>query len=172
MHSKKLVNLGASYKAPVDSQVKRTGVIKINYTFQKTHRDDRPYLNVRVFGKMYRALLDSGASHTVIGQDGMEILDRFPAYMKPVNNRWVETADAGKHKIQGYMIAPITLEGRTRDIKMFVVPSLKQSIILGIDFWEKMQLVADIYNKTWEFTPGNVKINSVEVGEVCKLKNI
>lgn len=113
---------------------------------------------------MYRALLDSGASHTVIGQDGMEILDRFPAYMKPVNNRWVETADAGKHKIQGYMIAPITLEGRTRDIKMFVVPSLKQSIILGIDFWEKMQLVADIYNKTWEFTPGNVKINSVEVG--------
>lgn len=156
MRSKKRVKLGADCQEEVDSQIKEAESIKIHYAFQTAHLDDRPYLDVRVYGKLYRALLDSGASNTVLGLGGMEIIDRFPANLKPLDNRWIETADAGKHKIKGYLIAPVTLEGRTKDIKIYVVPSIKQSLILGIDFWEKMQVVADVHNKTWEFSPGRV----------------
>lgn len=46
-----------------------------------------------------------------------------------------------KHPVSGYVHLPITLEGRTRRLPVVVVPSLKQSLILGIDFWNEMQII-------------------------------
>lgn len=98
-------------------------------------------------------MLDSGASNTIIGSDAMWILDDFPAELKNCKPTFLETADCSKHKITGQVIVPITLQGRTRDIAVLVVPSIKQSLILGIDFWDRMQIVTDVHNKTWEFSP-------------------
>lgn len=162
MFAKKRVGLGASLRNQDDSQVKQTKNIFIDFSLHSRRDDPRPYLDVRIFGKRIRALLDSGASHTVLGQKGMWMLEKFPIQVKPTPNRWVETADSEKHSIQGSIIAQITLEDRTRNFEIFIVPSLSQSLILGIDFWEEMQLVTDISNKTWEFAPSKLRIASLE----------
>lgn len=135
--------------------------IKINYILYSKSGDPRPYLEVRVFGKTIRALLDSGASHSVLGKEGLWILERFPAKLKPIENKYVETADGQKHMIEGIVDLPVTLEARTRNLGVIVVPSLNQSLILGIDFWNLMQIVTDIYNRTWEFAPTKVGLASI-----------
>lgn len=153
--------MGASNEEVTDSQdvIK---AIKINYTIDCEGKDRRPYLNVYIFGRPFKALLDSGASNTIIGEDGMWIVNQFPAKLKEYGAKYVETADQRKHKILGRIVVPVTLEGRTREISVLVVPSLKQSLILGIDFWERMQIVTNLYNKTWEFAP---TLMSIEVKE-------
>lgn len=123
--------------------------------------DNRPYLDVRIFGTKIRALLDSGASNTFIGQEGLKLLKRFPAKLVPIQNKWVATADSKKHRMEGYVFVPVTLEGRTRELCVFVVPTLQNTLILGIDFWDKMQIVTDVHNKTWEFSPTTTQLASL-----------
>lgn len=136
--------------------------VNINFVFEPNVGDNRPHLKVRIFGKMINALLDSGASQSVLGGPGLWVLDKFPTLLKPIPNRWVETADAKRHTIKGCMKIPITLEGRTKNIDVYVVPALKQTLILGIDFWTEMQLVTDLSNRTWEFSPSRLTIYSLQ----------
>lgn len=114
--------------------------------------DSRPYLSVRIFGKEIKALLDSGATKTILGREGMWILDRCPARLHKTSGKYVETADAMKHEIGGMVDLAITLKGRTEQLTVLVVPALKHNLILGIDFWESMNIVADFSNKEWHFT--------------------
>jgi hypothetical protein len=151
---KKRVRRGVSEESPVNSQVNEMNILKINYMLATQENDSRPYLDIRVFGAKLRSLLDSGASRTILGKQGLWIVNKFPARLKPLKQNFVETADLSRHIIEGEVILPITLEDRTKFIPVLVVPSLNQSLILGVDFWEKMQLVTDLHNKTWEFTPG------------------
>lgn len=143
-------------------------VIKINYLLKSKMSDNRPYLDVRIFGKSFRVLLDSGASHTVLGKEGLWLMDKFPIRLRHTTGRLVETADGNKHQVSGYVNLPITLEGRTRNLNVIVVPSLGQALILGVDFWDKMQILTDIHNRTWEFAPTNGRIESVLVREGIK----
>lgn len=160
---KKRVRLGANIVEQVDSRGNQEEIIKLNYLFKTQEDDRRPYLDVRIFGASLRALLDSGASHTVLGEAGLWIMDKFPARLKTTPKRWVETADSNRHEIKGFIELPITLEGRTKSLRVLVVPSLKQNLILGIDFWEKMQLVADVHHRSWDFASSSSRIASLEI---------
>lgn len=137
----------------------------MDYLIQSTVGDSRPYLDIRIFGKKVRALLDSGASHTVVGDEGLKLLENLPVNIIPANGRWIETADSNKHVVTGHATVPITLEGRTRDLSVLLVPSLKQAVILGVDFWGRMQIVIDIHNKTWEFSPGKTQLATLNFQE-------
>lgn len=92
----------------------------------------------------------------------MYLVKNVPSQIKELDNRWMITADASRHPIQGQMVVPITLEGRTRDMLVLIVPSLKYNLILGVDFWNVMQLVMDISNKTWQFAPSNPMVAALE----------
>lgn len=108
-----------------------------------------------------RALLDSGASQTILGHEGMWAVKKFPNLLKPLSDKWIETADSQKHAIEGSMKAQITLAGRTREINILVVPTLGHSLILGINFWSEMQIVTDFHRKTWDFSSTNPKLASI-----------
>lgn len=137
-----------------------SNTLRVDFLLKDNGGDHRPHLDVRIFGKPFRALLDSGASHTVLGQDGLWILEKFPAKLKVVKNKWVKTASGTKHTIDGFVNLPMTLEGRTRYLDVMVVKELQHSLILGIDFWDTMQIVTDLHNKTWEFTPTKAQLSS------------
>lgn len=79
--SKKLVTLGAGSDKRADSQDFQSN-IKLSYLFKSESGDNRLYLNVRVFGGQIKALLDSGATHTVLGANGMWIIDRFSVRLR------------------------------------------------------------------------------------------
>lgn len=154
LRAKKLVEKGASITVEADSLTLASHqTIKIGYIFNRSLKDPRPFLVVRIFGKEITALLDSGASNTILGSEAKWVLEKFPAKVKNCHPTHLETADMTKHCIDGQIVVPITLEGRTRDISVLVVPTLKQGLILGIDFWDRMQLITDMHNKTWEFSP-------------------
>lgn len=88
----------------------------------------------------------------------MWILEQFPTRLRETPGRFIETADAKRQEIKGFIRLPITLKGRTEDLNVWVVPSLQQALILGIDFWEYMHIVADIRNHRWDFAPKNCQM--------------
>lgn len=49
----------------------------IDFILANVHSDERPYLNVEVFGHTLLGLLDSGASKTIIGSRGYDIFKQF-----------------------------------------------------------------------------------------------
>lgn len=129
----------------------------LNYLLQYQENDPRPYLTIRIFGTSHRALLDSGASHTVMGGELMWLFDKFPAKLYRLSNQYITTADHNKHQVIGKVILPLSLTYKTKYLSVLVVPSLSQGIILGIDFWNIMHVVVDAYRKTWEFSD-NLKL--------------
>lgn len=135
---KKLVNLGASNSVIVASQVKNRHPGTVSYRFASRLVNPCLYLDVKVFGKLLRALLDSCASRTIIGKNGLLFLEKFPTRANTVHNHYVETADGQRHLISGVVYLPISLEGKTKDLQVLVVPNLEQTLILGVDFWDGM----------------------------------
>lgn len=61
--------------------------------------DTRPYIPVNIEGKLYFALLDSGANKSVIGGRLAEVVKDMPGYRKCRGN--VKTADGQKQDISG-----------------------------------------------------------------------
>lgn len=162
---KKLVNLGASNTVIVDSQVKNSDPITVRYRFASRRADPRLYLDVRIFGKSFRALLDSGASRTILGKNGLLVLEKFPTRVTTVHNHFVETADGQRHLISGVVNLPISLEGRTKDLQVLIVPNLEQTLILGVDFWDAMHIITDVHSRTWEFYKITGQLCSLNVKE-------
>lgn len=93
------------------------------------------------------------SKNSVLGKEGLWLLQKFSAFLKTCEGKFVQTADSKQHKITGQVILPMTLQGRTEQISVLVVPSLQQNLILGIDFWDRMQIVADMHNQRWDFWP-------------------
>lgn len=124
----------------------------LDFLVDSRENDPRPYLTIRIFGTPYKALLDSGASHTVMGGELMGVFDKFPAKLERLSDQYILTADHKKHKVIGKAMLPLTLSYKTKCLSVLVVPSLAQGIILGMDFWNKMHIVMDAYNKSWEFS--------------------
>lgn len=135
---------------------------KIDFLISQCNRDPRPYLSINIEGIPLVALLDSGAARTVIGEKGLWILGKIQAKIQTIKNKFVETADEGRHEVVGQCRLAISLEGRTREITILVVPSLNQTLILGIDFWTRMQIITDMTNRTWEFLESTTRIASID----------
>jgi len=118
------------------------------------------------------ALLDSGASQTFLGEKGIWILKEFPAHLQKASGQFVETADSKRHEVKGFVSLPITLQGRTEDLPVCVVPSLQQALILGIDFWERMHIVADMRTRKWDFASRKTQLFCDGVGGITSEDNL
>lgn len=144
----------------------------INYVIHSQEKDNRPYLKVRVFGREIIALLDSGASQTFLGEKGMWVLKEFPARLHSTSDRFVETADSRRHEVKGFVNLPITLQDRTKNLNVCVVPSLQHTLILGIDFWEVMHIVADMRNRKWDFGQKKVDLSCSSIEGITSEDNL
>lgn len=93
------------------------------------------------------------------------VLEKFPTRVTTVHNHFVETADGKRHLISGVVNLPISLEGRTKDLQVLVVPNLEQTLILGVDFWDAMHIITDVHSRTWEFYKITGQLCSLNVKE-------
>ena len=167
MYVKKLVSLeqskvtkGLLHDNPRVSLIS-SNPMELNFLLDYRENDPRPYLRIRIFGSQYKALLDSGASNTVMGKELMWIFDKFPAKLQRLPEQYILTADKKKHNVIGKVTLPLTLAHKTKYLSVLVVPSLNQGIILGIDFWNQMHLVMDAHNKSWEFSDGHKSVGQI-----------
>ena len=128
--------------------------ILLDYIISHAQGDKRPYLQVDIMGYSMLGLLDSGASRTIVGLPGYEIL--LSLGLKLVKQSSSCTVANGQvcNSI-GYISAPITLVDKTRIIDIIVLPGLSHKIILGIDFWKAMDIIPDLGQDVWHFVESN-----------------
>jgi hypothetical protein len=108
--------VSATMLLPVES------VIKKNIYILHAKGDERPYLEVSIIGYPFKGLLNSGASHTLLGGGGWSILERSGVQLNKIKMQCM-VANGAKCACLG-----------------LVVPDIPLDLILGIDFWKSMNI--------------------------------
>lgn len=124
--------------------------------------DSRPHLKIEAYGHSLVALVDSGASISVIGENGLYLIEFFNLHVYESGTEGVNTAEGRMQKITGYVQLPISVDGTCKVMKFWVVPTIRHFVILGNDFCEKFGTVIDWNQKTIVV---NDKREGCEVGE-------
>lgn len=101
----------------------------------ETSLDPRPHAIVEIGDTKLRGLLDSGASISCLGKDALEFIKKNSLKMKSIVSE-VKTADGASQSIIGFTDVSVTYAGESKLLRLYLVPSLSQSLYLGIDFWK------------------------------------
>lgn len=97
--------------------------------------DRRPHATVQINGVAITGLLDSGASISCLGKDAFDTIRRCTLKWKEFSDQSaVETASGQQQKIMGYADADVQFQGKTKRIRIYIIPTLKNELYLGIDF--------------------------------------
>lgn len=133
--------------------------VVLDYLFDCSSDDKRPHVNVNILGCTILSLLDSGASRTILGGKGWDIL-RSAGLRLCYNTRPVCSVANGKPVISlGTVSVPITIKDRTVTLEVLVIPEVTQALILGIDFWQSMEIIPNLSSGQWHF--GNTEVATV-----------
>lgn len=104
--------------------------------------DRRPHATVQINGVAITGLLDSGASISCLGKDAFDTIRRCTLKWKEFSDQSaVETASGQQQKIMGYADADVQFQGKTKRIRIYIIPTLKNELYLGIDFWYSFDLL-------------------------------
>lgn len=123
----------------------------MSYILAHSDGDNRPYLNINILGIQIKALLDSGANNTIIGEYGWNIVKNLGLKLFPSKIKSCCVANNNTCTVSGSVNLPIKLEEKIKTINALVIPELPHSIILGIDFWLLMGIVPDLKRNCWSF---------------------
>ncbi|KAJ8930206.1 hypothetical protein NQ314_017017, partial [Rhamnusium bicolor] len=125
--------------------------IFLDYVIAQVTGDQRPYLEVSVLGFPMMGLLDSGASRTLVGATGYEILRQIGLSLQPMVTQ-CKVANGQMCASIGYVSTPVTLGDKARIIDILVIPELPHKLILGVDFWVSMNIIPDLRQRIWHFS--------------------
>lgn len=106
---------------------------------EKFNGDGRHYLKVNIMGIKMVGLLDSGANCTVLGKDAQNVIKTLKLDVFNVDTN-IKTADGTVHAIKSYINLPFEYNGKCFVLPTLVFPNLAQTLILGIDFWNRFNL--------------------------------
>lgn len=136
----------------------------ISYIIQHSGHDKRPYLKVTIFGIELLGLLDSGASRTVIGKQGWSLLQHLHLKVQdtPTN---CKLANSSLCKSWGSCDVPMKLENKEKLIRVLLVEDIPDQLILGMDFWNAMEIIPHLHSNTWEFAADVSSISTFEDSE-------
>ena len=119
--------------------------------------DNRPYVSVSVFDSTFPALLDSGASCSILGRDGLFLLNKYDLPFLPSTEfSPLRTADGRLQDVRGTLSLPLTVDGISRVLKVLVVSSISQTLTLGVDFLTTFKVRTD-------FSAGKFFVDSSQV---------
>lgn len=125
---------------------------KLSYVFRSREGYPRPYLSVSVYGVGFCGLLDSGASVSIVGGRGWKKLcDLESICLQRCDSSVVTVANGQRSHVVGSIDLPVLLENKVKVINCLVVPEVDMDIILGIDFWRKMNIVPECRRGNWNF---------------------
>ena len=90
-----------------------------------------------------RALLDPGASTTVMGTVGLQLATALGKYFVASEKQGVRLADGSRSPLLGHVLLPITVGGLTREIRVAIIPQLDADCYLGVNFVRAFRAVLD-----------------------------
>ncbi|KAK4872390.1 hypothetical protein RN001_014419, partial [Aquatica leii] len=126
---------------PEDPSISKRNKAILDYVLTQAVGNERPYLTIEVLCFKVCGLLDSGATHTIHGTPGLELMQQLG-----LNKTTGVTLANGKTcGSVGTMLVPVQLLGNT-----------SHSLILGIDCWKQFAVVPDLrlgfcYWKEWAY---------------------
>lgn len=99
--------------------------------------DPRPHAKVHLNGKPIVALMDSGATCSVLGLGAMELISELNL-TKVTPNGNVSLADDRESSTPFAVEPKIQFAGKSAKIHLYVTPSITKRLLLGMDFWNKI----------------------------------
>lgn len=103
--------------------------------------DLRPHANVTINGSEVYGLLDSGAGISCLGKNAYQTLLKCNLKWKEHSGSSIQTASGQSQTIEGYTDTIINFQGKTKKIRLYIIPSLKNELYLGVDFWIEFDLL-------------------------------
>lgn len=125
---------------------------KLEPILAKQIGDNRPYLDITIFGKSFRGLLDTGANRSILGSKGWERLNQNNLRINREDETVCVVANGTRCISIGSVHLPIALQNKLRVLPILIVPSISQDLILGMDFWLTMKIQPNLMNGTWSFS--------------------
>jgi hypothetical protein len=124
----------------------------------RNHNDNRPHVAIKMFDRVVTALLDSGSNLSIIGRNGLWLLDYFKLQPSKSAYAHVFSAAGNKQSVEGSVNVLVSVEGYSKALTFLVVPSLPHSFILGSDFCYAFDVNIDFKTHSWT-VQGNI-VNS------------
>ncbi|KAJ8930122.1 hypothetical protein NQ314_017112 [Rhamnusium bicolor] len=139
-----------------------------HYILTHTTNDERPYLEIDILGRKIKALLDSGATKTVVGTSGLNLLQQLGFQMIRTSPSHCTVANNQLCRIVGQFSVPIKLVDKTKVINVLVVPDVEHTFILGVNFWVEMGIIPNLRKGCWSFDSDEtqVVVNSIKSQEL------
>lgn len=106
--------------------------------------DARPRAKVTINGKEISGLLDSGACISCFGKNAYETLQNYNIKWKECRQGGVQTASGQAQQIEGFADVSVTFREDTKNIRMYIIPSLSATLYLGVDFWMQFDLLPQL----------------------------
>jgi RNase H-like domain found in reverse transcriptase/Integrase zinc binding domain/Reverse transcriptase (RNA-dependent DNA polymerase)/Integrase core domain len=132
--------------------------------------DSRPYGEVDIVGHKLKGLLDSGCNITILASGAKKLLEALKVEITRQNIK-VATADGTAHQVLGSVELPYTFCGKSAVIPTLIVPTLRQKLILGMDFWTAFG-IRPIMEKFEESKKINNCINEIKTPEIPDVTTI
>ncbi|XP_058982088.1 uncharacterized protein LOC131803998 [Musca domestica] len=164
------------FKDFVPEVSKRVAKARKGYSKRKTERkviasaylevdnDIRPYLKVKLNEIEFTGLMDSGASISCLGSNCIENAEKMNAQIFNFKS-CLRTADGKQQQIVGKIKCDVKCGNEVRNLTFYLVPSLKQSLILGYDFWQT-------FNIKISFEPNIINKEVLEIDEERKMHDL
>lgn len=106
--------------------------------------DRRFYASVKFLNFQELGLLDTGANISCIGSDLAKIdFSVFPQFFSL--RTYVKTADGPHQKVTGLLNVEVVFKGQSKQLKILIVPSISQRLILGLNFWQSFNLAPNVF---------------------------
>lgn len=106
-------------------------------------KDLRSYAEVFFLEFPEQGLLDTGANISCLGAElALQDFSHSPHY-KPIRSS-AKTAGGKTQLIIAVLNVEMCYKGVKRFIKLYIIPSIKQRLILGLDFWKTFELTPRI----------------------------
>ncbi|KNC33715.1 hypothetical protein FF38_03145 [Lucilia cuprina] len=153
---KEIFECNALISMPIRKQKRSTLRIRSFYKTRKlfskykvsaiinNNNDKRYYASVKFLSFKELGLLDTGANISCIGSElAAYNFSQFKEFVP--SKSCVKTADGRLQKVIGFMFVDVTFQNMTRKLKILIIPTITQKLILGLDFWKAFNLAPEIF---------------------------
>ena len=144
-----------SSEASKSDAVTMIGNASYDVGFREFQSREPIILNVEIGDKIYEALVDTGASVSVINYDVVKSIScgiHRRGQCTPINV-CLSVGERSSFQLKEFVEIQFKLEGKTMLYRFYVMPNLTNEIILGMDWLTDQQALVDVLNKSILLNP-------------------
>jgi len=123
----------------------------LQVTFSLSALPPLRYFRVFIGGYPLMALVDSGSSRTILGDEGIGIVRRLGLPTTRVGGSRIRTANGQVAEIAEEITLSLVLENFSREVTVCLLPNLAVSCIVGMDFLCAFDIGLDFATGEWYF---------------------